>query len=148
MEVRVYRRSGRHSMMLVGGAVALVVVIGVCRAGPRSQQMREAAAPTIRAIEHYAARHGRYPASLSIMGAQAPLTAYGRFHYRASPDGSSCSLSAGSRVRDGFVLTWDCATRLWTTNPTMHIGPSTTAQTDSAVLSEPEDTSASHEPSV
>ncbi|HET7565647.1 MAG TPA: hypothetical protein VFJ96_11665 [Gemmatimonadaceae bacterium] len=135
-------------MMLVGGAVALVVVIGVCRAGPRSEQMREAAAPTIRAIEHYAEQHGRYPASLSIMGAQAPLTAYGRFHYHASPDGSSCSLSAGSRVRDGFVLSWDCATRLWTTNPTMHIGPSTTAQADSAVLSEPEDTSASHEPSV
>lgn len=148
-EVRVQRRRGRGSVKMVIGAVVLIIVIGIFRAGPRSEQMREAASPTIRAIEHYAEQHGRYPASLATMGAAAPLTPYGHYHYHASVDGSSCSLSVGSRVRDGFVLTWDCATRQWSTIPVLRIAPDDApAHRDSTVLSQPDDTTASREPSV
>ncbi|HEX6965624.1 MAG TPA: hypothetical protein VF166_07470 [Gemmatimonadaceae bacterium] len=142
------RRRGPYSAVIVGVVLALLVVIVVFRSGPRSEEMRKAAAPTIRAIEQYVAQHGRYPASLGVIGKSAPLTAYGHYHYRVTPDGSRCSLSVGSRFRDGFVLTWDCTTRLWTTNPALHVGPSVAAQPDSAVLSEPDDTTPSHQPSV
>lgn len=130
------RRRGRGG----GGAVAIgiIVVLAVViifRSGPRSKELRATAEPAIQAIDQYVQQHGRYPATLAATGETAPLTAYGRYRYQVMPDGAGCSLSVGSDARDGFVLTWDCATRLWTVNSRAHVDP---IAAQPAVLSQPE----------
>jgi hypothetical protein len=121
--VRQRRGHGGLSFGLVI-AVVLIAIIAIFRSGPRSTTLREAAEPAIQAIEQYAQEHdGRYPATLAVTGASPALTAYGRYHYQVLDDGANCSLSVGSEARDGFMLRWDCRTRLWTMNPRSHIEP-------------------------
>jgi hypothetical protein len=104
-------------------AVVLIAII-IFRSGPRSSTLREAAQPAIQAIERYAQTHdGRYPATLAATGATPALTAYGRYHYQVLDGGANCSLSVGSEARDGFLLRWECRTRLWTMNPRSRIEP-------------------------
>ena len=141
-----HRRRGRGGFAVAVSIGIILAVVVLFRGGPRSERMRQAAEPTIRAIEQYAQQHGHYPSSLAATGASAPLTPYGRFQYHASNDGADCSLSVGSRFRDGFVLTWDCARRQWSTNSLMRIVPAT--RVDSSVLSQPEDTTEAREPTV
>ena len=141
-----YRRRGQGGLVVAVGIGIILVVVLLFRSGPRSEQMRQAAEPTIRAIERYAQQHGHYPSTLAATGAVTPFTPYGRFRYHASEDSTDCSLSVGSRFRDGFVLTWDCAKRQWSTNSVMRIAPA--ARMDSGVLSQPEDTTTAHEPTV